>query len=98
MQTQSTDAHPEVERVLISLIRKLSREEKLNQTLKFSSSIINLSKRAIARANPELNDAERNILFVQYHYGQELANKLRNYLKNILKKDYFSKINFLVIS
>lgn len=98
MITLSTDTNPEAERVLISLLRKLSAKEKLDRTLYFSSSIINLSKRAIERANPELNDAERNILFVQYHYGQELANKLRNYLKNILKKDYFSKINFLVIS
>jgi hypothetical protein len=79
MTTQSIDTNPEVERVLISLIRKLSIEEKLNRTLNFSSSIINLSKRAIARANPELSKDERNLLFVKYHYGVELADKLRSY-------------------
>jgi hypothetical protein len=56
MITQSTDTNPEVERVLISLLRKFSTEEKLNRTLRFSSLIINLSKRAIARANPDLID------------------------------------------
>jgi hypothetical protein len=79
MTTQSIDTNPEVERVLISLIRKLSTEEKLNQTLQFSSSIINLSKRAIARANPDLSEDEKKLLFVEYHYGAELANKLRSF-------------------
>jgi len=82
MTTQSIDTNPEVERVLISLIRKLTMEEKLNRTLNFSSSIINLSKRAIARANPELSEDEKNILFVRLHYGNELADKLRKYLKH----------------
>jgi hypothetical protein len=82
MITQSTDTNPEVERVLISLIRKLTMEEKLNRTLNFSSSIINLSKRAIARANPDLSEDEKKLLFVEYHYGIELADKLRKYLKH----------------
>ena len=81
MITQSVDTNPEVERVLISLLRKLSTEERLSRVLQFSSSIINLSKRAIARANPDLSEDERNILFVRYHYGDELANKLKQYLK-----------------
>jgi len=80
MITQSIDTNPEVERVLISLIRKLTMEEKLNRTLQFSSSIINLSKWAIARANPDLSEDERNILFVKYHYGNALAKKVREYL------------------
>jgi len=87
MTTQSVDTNPDVERVLISLLRKLSTEEKLKQTLNFSSSIINLSKRAIARANPELSEDERNLLFVEYHYGAELANKLRSFQEqNVLNE------------
>jgi hypothetical protein len=80
MITQSTDTNPKVERVLVSLLRNLTIEEKLNRTLQFSSSIINLSKRAIARANPDLSEDEKNILFVEYHYGVELAYKLSKYL------------------
>lgn len=79
MSTQSIDTNPEAERILISLIRTLSMEEKLNRTLNFSSSIIKLSKRAIARANPDLSENERDLLFVEYHYGVELANKLRSF-------------------
>jgi len=80
MITQSTDTNPEAERVLISLLRKLNTTQKLEQVQSFSSSIIKLSKRAISRANPDLNEDEKNILFVEYHYGVELANRLRKYL------------------
>lgn len=92
MTTQSGDTNPEVEKVLILLLRNLSTEEKLNRTLQFSTSIINLSKRAIARANPNLSEAERDILFVRFHYGDELADKLREFLKQkdsrIIKKNW----------
>ena len=80
MITQSTDTNPEVERVLVSLLRKLNMTQKLEQVQSFSSSILKLSKRAISRANPDLTEDEKNILFVEYHYGVELANRLRKYL------------------
>ena len=80
MITQLTDTNPEAERVLISLLRKLNTTQKLEQVQSFSSSIIKLSKRAISKANPDLNEDEKNILFVEYHYGVELANRLRKYL------------------
>lgn len=79
MKTQSIDTNPEAEEVLILLLRKLSTEERLSRVLQFSSSIINLSKRAIARANPNLSEDEMKLLFVEYHYGATLANKLRSY-------------------
>ena len=55
MKTQSIDTNPETERVLISLIRKVSLSKKLSQTLSFSHTTIQLSKRAIARANKNLD-------------------------------------------
>ncbi|HLG31754.1 MAG TPA: hypothetical protein VI362_01845 [Ignavibacteriaceae bacterium] len=80
MITQSTDTNPQVERVLISLLRKLNTTQKLDQVQSFSSSILKLSKRAISRANPDLSEDEKNLLFIKYHYGKELADKLRKYL------------------
>ena len=44
MKTQSIDTNPETERVLISLIRKVSLSKKLSQTLSFSHTTIQLSK------------------------------------------------------
>jgi len=52
MATQSTDTNPEAEKFLITLIRKASTTQKLDQVFSFSSAIISLSKREIARAKP----------------------------------------------
>jgi hypothetical protein len=49
--------------------------------LSFSPSIIKLSKQAISRANPSLNEDEKNLLFVKYNYGTEIANKLQSFNK-----------------
>ena len=81
MVTQSSDTNPEAEKFLIFLLRKRSTSEKLAQVLEFSSSVLKLSKRAIARANPDLSEQEKDILFVKYHYGKELADKLQTYLE-----------------
>jgi len=90
--TQSTDTNPEVERVLISLLRKLNSTQKFEQVQSFSSSILKLSKRAISRANPDISEQEKNILFVKYHYGAELANKLRLFLnENLLLNEVRNK-------
>ena len=88
MTTQSIDTNPEVERILISLLRDLSTEDKLNRTLQFNSSIIYLSKRAISRANPDLSEDKKKLLFVKYHYGNDLAYQLRK----TLIKDLFNKL------
>jgi len=80
MIPQSTDTNHEAERALISLLRKLNTTQKLEQVQSFSSSILKLSKRAISRASPDLTEDEKNILFVEYHYGVELAYRLRKYL------------------
>ncbi|MFA4922741.1 MAG: hypothetical protein WC557_00935 [Ignavibacteriaceae bacterium] len=77
--TQSKDTNPEVEKILISLLRKISFAKKFDQMQSFSSTIIKLSKRAIARANPNLTKQEKDILFVKYHYSDELAADIQKY-------------------
>ncbi len=39
-----------------------------------------LSRRAISRAHPELCDEELDLAFVAHHYGEKLADSLRSYL------------------
>lgn len=81
MITQSPDTHPDAEKVLISLIRKANPSQKIHQVRSLSKTVILLSKRAIARANPHLNKREIDLLFVSHHYGQDLADRLRKYLE-----------------
>ncbi|MEW6702762.1 MAG: hypothetical protein AB1298_08580 [Bacteroidota bacterium] len=80
MVTQSSDTNPEVERFQISLLRKASIAERLALMQSLTSTTIQLSKRAIARANPALSKKELDLLFVKYHYGDKLALQLRDYL------------------
>ena len=80
MKTQSIDTYPETERVLISLIRKASISKKLSQILSLSQTIIQLSKRAITRANKNLDADQINLLFINYHYGKDLAEQVKKYI------------------
>lgn len=81
MRTQSIDTHPKVEKVLISLIRQTTPAKKLSQVRSLSQTMIQLSKRAIARANKNIDEQEVNLIFVAYHYGNDLSERLRKYLE-----------------
>ena len=81
MKTQSPDTHPDAEKELISLIQKASPAQKIHQVRSLSQTLMLLSKRAIARSNPNSTQRELDLLFVSYHYGEDLADRLRKYLE-----------------
>ncbi len=80
MRTQSSDTHPGIENILIDLTRKVTVAEKFAQVRKLSNMAMQLSRWAIARANPGLFEDEVDLLFVKYHYGDNLANRIKNHL------------------
>jgi len=75
-----TDTHPEAEKVQVSLIRGASIAQRLGRTRSLSRTVINLSRRAMVRANPEMNERELAVLFVAHHYGEDLAVRLQAHL------------------
>ncbi len=81
MLSQSPDTSPEAERIQIELLRKASVARRISIVRSLSQTVMFLSRRAIKRANPSMSEQELDIMFVKYHYGQELAEKLRIYLK-----------------
>lgn len=81
MITQSMDTHLSAEKFLISLMREARPAKKIAQVRALSRTTIQLSRRAIARAKPHLDEREVNILFVAYHYGNDLAGRLKEYLE-----------------
>ena len=81
MVTQSRDTKPETEKFLISLLRETPLSKRMKQVLSFSSSILRLSKRGISRANPDLSEQEKDTLFVRVHYGNQLAEKFKTFIK-----------------
>lgn len=78
MPTQSIDTDIQSENVLISLLRTKSTAEKFSQIRSLSRTTIQLSKRAIQRVNRGLHADEIDVLFIQLHYGIEIA---KNYQK-----------------
>jgi hypothetical protein len=81
MITQSFDTYLNAEETQISLIRKSSIAKRISMVRSLSQTTIQLSRRAISRANPGLSEQELNLIFVAYHYGENLANRLRAYME-----------------
>jgi len=82
MRTQSVDTHQGAEQVQIALIRQASVPRRLSLMRSLSRGMMQLSRRGIERAHPGITDEEVDLLFVEYHYGAELALRLRAYLHN----------------
>jgi hypothetical protein len=81
--TQSPDTRPTAEAVQLELLRKKSPAEKLNQVRSLSRLVIGLSRRAIARANPDKSLAELDLLFIRLHYGETLAQRVAQYRQRL---------------
>ena len=81
MTGRSPDTSPEVERFLVSSLRGLTVAERMARVSSLSAAALFLSRRAIARANPGLSRRELDLKFVACHYGDELADGLRQYLE-----------------
>jgi len=66
--------------MLISLLRKKSTAQKFALIRSLSQATIQLSKRAITRANKGLTEDQVNVIFIHIHYGKELADQYKNLL------------------
>lgn len=75
-----SDTTPQAEKVLIELFRNATVAERLARMRTLTAATIALSKRAIARANPELSATEVGLRFVELHYGRDLAKAVRECL------------------
>ena len=80
MLNLTSDTDPKTEKMQILLIRKLKISERISRLRSLSKTVIKLSRRAIARANPGASEKELNYKFVGYHYGNEIAERFQKYL------------------
>jgi len=75
-----SDTSPEAEKVQIELLREATNAQRLALALSMTDLAIRLARRAIARANPGLTRRELDLKFVEIHYGNDLAERVREYL------------------
>jgi len=81
MKTQSIDTNLKMEELMISLIRNSSISQKVSKISSLSQTVLQLSRRAIKRANPNLTEKEIKTKYISFHYGDNLANLYNKYLE-----------------
>ncbi|MEN6457445.1 MAG: hypothetical protein ABFC63_00815 [Thermoguttaceae bacterium] len=74
-----SDTHADAERVQIELLRRMTGAGRIARLRSLSSLVIGLSRKAVAKANPQLDEDAVNILWIEHAYGKSLAAKVRNY-------------------
>ena len=79
---KSPDTDSRAEKVQIELIRQSSVAKRISMVRSLSRTAMFLSRRAIRRANPSLSKREVDLLFVELHYGKDLAERLRSYIEH----------------
>jgi CHAD domain-containing protein len=71
------DTSDEAHVVQIALLRKATIAQRFARVRSLTSSTIELSRRAIRRRLGDVDEREVLLVFVQLHYGRELAEALR---------------------
>lgn len=79
------DTDDKTKRVQVELLRKAGLTRRVSLALSLSDTVIHLARKAIAEARPELTPREQALFFVEVHYGDALATKVRQYL---IRKDH----------
>jgi len=75
------DTSQEIEEIQTKMLRNATTAKRFSQARSLSSTVIHLSRRAIRRRRPGFSEEEVNIEFVSLHYGKELAEKLKKFMK-----------------
>ena len=76
-----SDTHPDAERVQIELLRQMSGAQRITKMRSQTALVVRLSRQAIARANPQLDQHEVDMLWIEHTYGKDLATRVRDYWK-----------------
>ena len=76
-----SDTHPDAEKVMIELLRKATVAQRVARAFSMSAMVKDLSMRAIAKANPEYSEQEVKLKWAELHYGKDLADRVREYIR-----------------
>ncbi|HET8850916.1 MAG TPA: hypothetical protein VFN02_00165 [Ktedonobacteraceae bacterium] len=80
MKTQSTDTHPDVERVLIALLRQASSQKRFQSVQAVTRSGIWASVHSWLHHHPEACEREAAVHYVASAYGEHLAQVIQKRL------------------
>jgi hypothetical protein len=81
MQPYTTDTSDDALAVQLEGFRRMSPTERVNKMCKLSASLRRMAMDAIQRRHPEYDQHEIRMKFIELTYGKELANSVRNQLR-----------------
>ena len=76
-----TDTHPDAEAVQFELLRRMTSAQKFETACALTEMVIDQARRAIERRFPNASSREVDLKFIALHYGADLADNVRVYLK-----------------
>jgi hypothetical protein len=71
------DTPREVQRIHARLLRQAGPFRRAILASALTNSALARARRGIAAAHPEMSELERRLLFVEVHYGRDLARRVR---------------------
>lgn len=71
------DTSLKAEQVQINLLRVAGVARRVELVRSVSSSVIEMSRRAIARCHPDWSEVEVKVEFVKLNYGEAIADRVR---------------------
>jgi hypothetical protein len=81
------DTSPEIEKIQIQMFRKATTLKRFTRARSLTSTVIQLSRRAIHKGHPSFSDQEVKEEFVSLHYGKKLAEKVKKFIKEKTKNE-----------
>ena len=67
----------------LELLRRMGPGGRLRAGLRLSSAMIALSRAALRRRNPELDERALRLLWIEQTYGADLARKVERHMERV---------------
>ena len=77
------DTSPAAAAAHLELLRRMGPGGRLRAGLRFSQSMIALSRAALRRRNPELDERALRLLWIEQTYGADLARKVERHMEAV---------------
>ena len=83
IRDSACDTSPTVAAAQLELLRRMGPGGRLRAGLRFSQSMIALSRAALRRRNPELDERALRLLWIGQTYGADLARKVERHMERV---------------
>ena len=83
IRDSACDTSPAAAAAHLELLRRMGPGGRLRAGLRFSESMIALSRAALRRRNPELDEHALRLLWIEQTYGTELARKVERHMERV---------------